>query len=247
MPKRRNEKRPRSPDEGERPADLYLWIADGAAGNFNARVAADIYVSLGITHSRRGMGFVVCNQKTGRVLWPDHEANETNFVLDRDQVATLIEYLRHRLLGMRRPFGRKKDTWVFERTTNPTVGLSANTKHISSNARGLLLLWEIPEAAEYIRTWVMRQPTNRERALANALYDAMTGVIGTHGDEEILTALLLMLCARVRVDPDPDRALQLALNMLKANFPMCDADIARHYGVMGQPRLRHHTGAPPDG
>src|SRR6516225_9192552 len=92
MPKRRNEKRPRSPDEGERPADLYLWIADGAAGNFNARVAADIYVSLGITHSRRGMGFVVCNQKTGRVLWPDHEANETNFVLDRDQVATLIEY-----------------------------------------------------------------------------------------------------------------------------------------------------------
>src|SRR5262249_6284441 len=134
LKRRKHEKGPRSPDKGERPCDLYLWIANGAAGNFNARVHAEIYCSLGLTNSGRGLGFIVCDKKTGHVLAPGHKANETNFVLDRDQVATLICHLRHRVQGMRRTFGRKTDAWVFERITNPAVRLNGELQFAAMKA-----------------------------------------------------------------------------------------------------------------
>jgi len=119
-------KRPRSPFKHERSADLTLWIADGFAGGQPARVATDIEVSVGRTNSERAIGFVVYKKKTGRRLDPNHPDNMAAFVLDRDQVTALIGLLQAKLRTLRRPHGRKTDSFEFLRLTNPTVRL--NTK-----------------------------------------------------------------------------------------------------------------------
>jgi hypothetical protein len=70
------------------------------------------------------MGFVVYPQKTGSALNPTWETNETNFVLDREQVAALIELLHFKLPGLRRRRGRKSDSLAVLRMTNPTYRLN---------------------------------------------------------------------------------------------------------------------------
>jgi hypothetical protein len=83
----------------ERPANLEFWHADGHARWFEARVAADIEISIGRTDSERALGFIVTNN--GKML--------ADFVLDRDQVAELATYLRFFALGrLKKPLGRKR-------------------------------------------------------------------------------------------------------------------------------------------
>src|SRR5262249_12549180 len=100
--------RPRSPFEHERSTDLSLWFADGFGGNSNARLHADMEVSIGRTNSMRGMGFVVGVAGEFRQLnWTRHDDKQMSFVLDRDQCAELVFYLRAQLKGLRRPIGRR--------------------------------------------------------------------------------------------------------------------------------------------
>ena len=40
----------------ERPADLVFWFKDGFVGGYNARVPADVEVSIGRTNSKRALG-----------------------------------------------------------------------------------------------------------------------------------------------------------------------------------------------
>jgi hypothetical protein len=117
-------KRPQSPFKDERSADVTLWIADGAAVDADARVAADIEVSIGRTNSRRGVGFIVGSAGDCHSLNPARRDNgQTSFVLDRDQVAELIRYLRVQLGRLKRPLGRKTDSIMFTRMTSPRVRL----------------------------------------------------------------------------------------------------------------------------
>jgi hypothetical protein len=83
---------------GEHPADLLLWFADGWCGDFPPRVKADTEVSIGRTDSKRGLGFRIMN-KQKKVI---------DFALDRDQVIELIEYLKLAVPRLRKPLGRKR-------------------------------------------------------------------------------------------------------------------------------------------
>jgi hypothetical protein len=129
--KRRLKKRPHSPFKHERSADLMLWLANGAAGNTQARFDTDLGVSVGVTHAGQ-MGFVVYPQKTGSALNPTWKTNETNFVLDREQVAALIELLHFKLPGLR---GRSKsDSFAVLRMTNPTFRLNTELQFAAMKA-----------------------------------------------------------------------------------------------------------------
>jgi hypothetical protein len=115
-------KRPRSPFKYERSADLMLWLANGMAGGPQARFETDLGVSVGVTDAGQ-MGFVVYPQKTGSALNPTWKTNETNFVLDREQVAALIELLHFKLPGMPRR-GKSDNSYAVLRLTNPTFRLN---------------------------------------------------------------------------------------------------------------------------
>jgi hypothetical protein len=82
----------------ERPANLLFWFGDGHCSGFDARVAADVEVSIGRTNSERALGFIVTSGK-----------RHVDFVLDRDQVAELAAFLHIALSRLRSPLGRKPD------------------------------------------------------------------------------------------------------------------------------------------
>jgi len=96
---------------------------DGAGGGIAARVHADIEVSIGRTNSKRAIGFIV-HPKSGYGLNPASEKNETNFVLDRDQYAELILYLRFQLKRLRKPIGKKQEGWCASLVTCPNLRLN---------------------------------------------------------------------------------------------------------------------------
>jgi hypothetical protein len=94
-----SEVRKMTADNNERPADLLFWFKDGACSKYEARVKADVGVSIGRTDSKRALGFQIFK---GKKMVAD-------FVLNRDQVAELATYLQHCALGrLRKPLGRKK-------------------------------------------------------------------------------------------------------------------------------------------
>jgi hypothetical protein len=68
----------------ERPADLLFWFKDGTCGGFQARVEADVEISIGRTNSKRALGFIIMHKKK-KVF---------DFVLDRDQAAELAAFLQ---------------------------------------------------------------------------------------------------------------------------------------------------------
>jgi hypothetical protein len=98
-------KRPRSPFKYERSADLWTWLADGAGGKRDAHFEAQMEVSVGVTDNGQ-MGFIVGRAGKVRILNPAHEEDgQASFVLDREQVAALIELLHLKLPGLRRARG----------------------------------------------------------------------------------------------------------------------------------------------
>jgi hypothetical protein len=128
-------KRPRSPFKDERSTDLHLWIRDGAGGGCNARLHADMELSIGRTNSMRGMGFVVGVADDLRQLnWTRHDDKQMSFVLDRDQCAELIAYLRAQLKGLRRPIGRRTDSFWFSSMTDPHFRLNCELQQAAMEA-----------------------------------------------------------------------------------------------------------------
>jgi len=81
----------------ERPANLVFWLKDGMLNAYNARVPADVGVSIGRTDSERALGFYVISDKQLKA----------DFVLDRDQCTELAAYLELMTPGLRKPQGRK--------------------------------------------------------------------------------------------------------------------------------------------
>jgi hypothetical protein len=79
--------------QGERPANLLLWLGDGHCCPYKARVAADIQVSIGRTNSKRALGFLI--SKGGELV--------SDFVLNRDQVAELATFIRFNANRLRKP------------------------------------------------------------------------------------------------------------------------------------------------
>jgi hypothetical protein len=55
----RRHKRRRIAKDCERPANLLFWERDGCCRSYEARVAADVRVSIGLTNSKRALGFEV--------------------------------------------------------------------------------------------------------------------------------------------------------------------------------------------
>jgi hypothetical protein len=90
--------------DAERPANLTLWECDGAAGGDHAG-GAEVEVSIGRAASKRTLGFVVVKEKDQERI--------ADFVLTRDQVCSLIAYLRFTALpalrGSKRPLGTMND------------------------------------------------------------------------------------------------------------------------------------------
>jgi hypothetical protein len=72
--------------DNERPADLTLWLQNGCADYSRAvdGVKADTEISIGRTNSKRALGFFVIRKGVDSV----------DFVLNKDQVADLAEFLQ---------------------------------------------------------------------------------------------------------------------------------------------------------
>lgn len=125
------------------------WIADGACGNHQARFDTDLGVSVGRTDAGQ-MGFVVYPQKTGSGLNPTWEGNETNFVLDRKQVAALIDLLVFKLPGLRRARGSKTDSVAVLRLINPTFRLNNELQFAAVKAHpGWRQIKDLDDPAEW--------------------------------------------------------------------------------------------------
>jgi hypothetical protein len=89
------------PPKNEHPAELELWIRNGFYVPSKARFATNMSVSIGLTDSERGLGFVVSDKK---------QKQSMEFVIDKDQAMDLIAYLQHfSLPRLRKPIGRKSD------------------------------------------------------------------------------------------------------------------------------------------
>jgi hypothetical protein len=96
------------------------------------------------------MGFIVYPQKTGSALNPTWQANETNFVLDREQVAALIELLHFKLPGLRRRPGSKSNSWAVMRLTNPAARLNSELELAAMKAHpGWRQIKDIDDPAEW--------------------------------------------------------------------------------------------------
>jgi hypothetical protein len=106
----RRHKRRRIAKDCERPANLLFWERDGCCRSYEARVAADVRVSIGLTNSKRALGFEVTNRNKEII----------DFVLDRDQVAELDAFIRFSALGrLRKPVGREKNQVSLVFLNNP--------------------------------------------------------------------------------------------------------------------------------
>jgi hypothetical protein len=90
--------------DAERPANLSLWYCDGAGGGDPVK-GAEVEVSIGRAASKRTLGFVVVKGKDQERI--------ADFVLTRDQVCSLIAYLRFTALpalrGRKRPLHTMND------------------------------------------------------------------------------------------------------------------------------------------
>jgi len=133
--RKKRDKRPRSPFEHERSADLQLWIGDGCSGGANARFAADVEVSVGRTDSERAMGFVVnASGNPFQSLNPANENKQLAFVLDRDQILELIGYLQSQLRGLKKPLGRGKPNYSFSWILDPKLRLQRDLEAAARKA-----------------------------------------------------------------------------------------------------------------
>jgi hypothetical protein len=97
-------------EPGERPADLLFWLKDGTSAPYEARVPADVEVSIGRTDSELALGFWITTTAERK-----HTAD---FVLDRDQVAELAAFMQLQLARLRKPLGRKPDQISFVAMTS---------------------------------------------------------------------------------------------------------------------------------
>ena len=70
--------------DDEQPANLLFWIKDGCLSGCSLPIKTDTEVSIGRANSKRALGLIV---KRGNM--------SLDFVLNKDQVAELIEYLQY--------------------------------------------------------------------------------------------------------------------------------------------------------
>jgi hypothetical protein len=64
----------------------------------------------------------------------------------------------------------------------------------------------------------IRTATEREQELAEKMHDALVDLEKGYSDDEVLTALLALLCDEIRSDCDPRKLAQSVINALEANF-----------------------------
>ena len=64
----------------------------------------------------------------------------------------------------------------------------------------------------------IRTATEREQELAEKMHDALVDLEKGYSDDEILTALLALLCDEIQRDRDPRKLAQAVINGLEANF-----------------------------
>jgi len=64
----------------------------------------------------------------------------------------------------------------------------------------------------------IRTATEREQELAEKMHDALVDLEKGYSDDEVLTALLALLCDEIRRDRDPRGLAQAVINGLEANF-----------------------------
>ena len=128
------QKRPRSPFKNERSADLKLWLRDGCLYGFDARLAADVELSVGRTDSERAMGFHLRGGLNEKELERMCREKVITFVLDRDQVEELAVYLQTSLHGLRKPLGRRTDNFSFAAVNKPKVLLTSKLEDAARKA-----------------------------------------------------------------------------------------------------------------